>query len=212
MILWYLLHRRPAKAQASLRIHAVSPEPLLFAHMKYGSRRRVRSKIRHLAHWMAAHAHLKNEFTEDEKYHNLMRWFRSLLFHILTLVFQALKQVANMDITLFMNCQDKLSEMPLKSFYRYVLEPEMTFKADGSLTLGPSARFTDLPQKSLLTLGMQPPESWLVESVRTQYDLDNILLEEVQCKNKYRKTPIYSDTLKFAVITLKFEQHGFTVE
>ena len=23
---------------------------------------------------MAAHAHLKNEFTEDEKYHNLMRW------------------------------------------------------------------------------------------------------------------------------------------
>ena len=24
--------------------------------------------------WMAAHAHLKNEFTEDEKYHNLMSW------------------------------------------------------------------------------------------------------------------------------------------
>ena len=24
--------------------------------------------------WMAAYAHLKNEFTEDEKYHNLMRW------------------------------------------------------------------------------------------------------------------------------------------
>ena len=28
---------------------AVSPEPLLFAHMKYGSRRRVQPKIRHLA-------------------------------------------------------------------------------------------------------------------------------------------------------------------
>ena len=25
-------------------------------------------------HWMAAHGHLKNEFSEDEKYHNLMRW------------------------------------------------------------------------------------------------------------------------------------------
>ena len=24
--------------------------------------------------WMAAHARLKNEFTEDEKYHNLMTW------------------------------------------------------------------------------------------------------------------------------------------
>ena len=49
MRLWYLSHRRPAKAQASLRIYAVSPEPSLFAHMKYGSRRRLRPKIRHLA-------------------------------------------------------------------------------------------------------------------------------------------------------------------
>ena len=49
MRLWDLSHRRPAQAQASLRIHAVSPESSLFAHMKYGSRRRVRPKIRHLA-------------------------------------------------------------------------------------------------------------------------------------------------------------------
>ena len=49
MRLWCLSHRRPAKAQASLRIRAVSPEPSLFAHMKHGSRRRVRPKIRHLA-------------------------------------------------------------------------------------------------------------------------------------------------------------------
>ena len=44
-----LSHRRPAKAQASLRIRALSPEPSLFANMKYGSRRRVRPNIRHLA-------------------------------------------------------------------------------------------------------------------------------------------------------------------
>ena len=49
MRLWYLSHRRPAKALASLRIRAVSPEPSLFTHMKYGSRQRVRPKIRHLA-------------------------------------------------------------------------------------------------------------------------------------------------------------------
>ena len=47
MRLWYLSHRRPAKAQVSLRIRAVSPEPSLFAHMKYGSRQRVRPKIGH---------------------------------------------------------------------------------------------------------------------------------------------------------------------
>ena len=49
MRLWYLLHRRLVKAQVSLHIRAVSPEPLLFAHMKYGSRRMVQPKIRHLA-------------------------------------------------------------------------------------------------------------------------------------------------------------------
>ena len=49
MRLWYLSHRRPAKAQVSLRVRAVSPEPSLFANMYYGSRRRVRPKIRHLA-------------------------------------------------------------------------------------------------------------------------------------------------------------------
>ena len=36
MRLWYLSNRRPAKAQTSLRISAVSPEPSLFTHMKYG--------------------------------------------------------------------------------------------------------------------------------------------------------------------------------
>ena len=60
-------------AQASLHICAVSSEPLLFAHMKYGSRRRVRPKIRHLAPLDDCARAFKNEFTEDEKYHNLIR-------------------------------------------------------------------------------------------------------------------------------------------
>ena len=37
---WHLSHRRLAKAQASLRIRAVSPEPLLFPQMKHGNRQR----------------------------------------------------------------------------------------------------------------------------------------------------------------------------
>ena len=74
MRFWYLSHRRSAKAQASLCIRAVPPEPSLFAHMKYGSRRRVQPKIRHLAPLDAAPARLKNEFTEDGKCHNLTRW------------------------------------------------------------------------------------------------------------------------------------------
>ena len=48
-IMALITKRRTAKAHASLRIGAVSSEPSLFAHMKYGSRPRVRPKIKHLA-------------------------------------------------------------------------------------------------------------------------------------------------------------------
>ena len=44
MSLWYLSHRQPAKAQVSLRICTVSPEPSLFADIKYGSWQRVQLK------------------------------------------------------------------------------------------------------------------------------------------------------------------------
>ena len=74
MRLWYLLHRRPAKAQASLRIRAVSPQPSLFAHMKYRSRRRVRPNIRHLAPLDGCACTFEEWVSEDEKCHNLMRW------------------------------------------------------------------------------------------------------------------------------------------
>jgi len=44
---------------------------------------------------------------------------------------------------------------------------------------GPFAQFDGLPLKPLLTLGMDPPESWLVESVYAVFDLDNICMDEV---------------------------------
>ncbi len=68
----------------------------------------------------------------------------------------------------------------LHSFYRLVLQPEVTFTVTSALSSGPSAIFTGMPQEPILTLGMDPPEGWLVESVRTRYDLDNIHLEEIE--------------------------------
>ncbi|XP_069829133.1 UDP-glucose:glycoprotein glucosyltransferase 1 isoform X2 [Dendropsophus ebraccatus] len=90
-----------------------------------------------------------------------------------------LNQILNMNLRVFMNCQSKLSEMPLKSFYRYVLEPEIVFTSDHKLSPGPIAKFLDMPQSPLFTLNLNTPDSWMVESVRTPYDLDNIYLEEV---------------------------------
>ncbi|KAL3049428.1 hypothetical protein OYC64_008810 [Pagothenia borchgrevinki] len=91
-----------------------------------------------------------------------------------------LKQLVNVNLRVFMNCQSKLSDMPLKSFYRHVLEPEVVFQADGSFSLGPLAKFLDMPQSPLFTLNLNTPETWMVESVHTRYDLDNIYLEEVE--------------------------------
>ncbi|KAL4624741.1 UDP-glucose:glycoprotein glucosyltransferase 1 isoform X2 [Arapaima gigas] len=90
-----------------------------------------------------------------------------------------LKQLVNVNLRVFMNCQSKLSEMPLKSFYRYVLDPEISFTADGNFAPGPVATFLDMPHSPLFTLNLNTPESWMVESVRTRYDLDNIYLTEV---------------------------------
>ena len=47
--IWYLLPMRAGKVQASLRIRAVSPEPLLLAHTSSESRGTFRQKARSLA-------------------------------------------------------------------------------------------------------------------------------------------------------------------
>lgn len=65
------------------------------------------------------------------------------------------------------------------SYYRFVLEPELEFTEDTGTVSGPFAQFDGLPLKPLLTVGMDPPESWLVESVHAVYDLDNICMDEV---------------------------------
>ncbi|KAI5628521.1 UDP-glucose:glycoprotein glucosyltransferase 2 isoform X3 [Silurus asotus] len=90
-----------------------------------------------------------------------------------------LGQVVNMRVQLFMNCRAKLSEMPLKSFYRFVMEADVGFLGNDTMAAGPMARFTEIPESPLLTLNMITPESWMVEAVQSPYDLDNIHLQEV---------------------------------
>uniref|UniRef100_A0A8C3VV42 UDP-glucose ceramide glucosyltransferase-like 1 n=1 Tax=Catagonus wagneri TaxID=51154 RepID=A0A8C3VV42_9CETA len=89
-----------------------------------------------------------------------------------------LDKIINMKIKLFMNCRGKLSEAPLKSFYRFVLEPELLLTAND--VAGPVARFLDIPESPLLTLNMITPEGWLVETVQSNCDLDNIHLKDIE--------------------------------
>ncbi|UJR13905.1 hypothetical protein I4U23_000911 [Adineta vaga] len=83
----------------------------------------------------------------------------------------ALRQSVNIDLIIYFNCKLQLSEMPLKTFYRYVY--------DINLQQMPSALFQHVPETPILTLGMVTPESWMVEAVTSPYDLDNIHLKDV---------------------------------
>jgi UDP-glucose:glycoprotein glucosyltransferase len=89
-----------------------------------------------------------------------------------------LHKVFNSNIKIFFNCVDKHSEMPLKSFYRFVIDTEPKFSVDDELILS-KAHFSSMPTTPLLTLGMAVPDNWLVESTESIYDLDNIHLDQV---------------------------------
>jgi len=66
------------------------------------------------------------------------------------------------------------------SFYRFVLEPEVIFDKSGHLSPDPIAKFSNMPTSPLLTQILHVPDNWLVESVASPYDLDNIRLEDVE--------------------------------
>ena len=86
-------------------------------------------------------------------------------------IISALRQSVNLDLIVHFNCKLQLSEIPLKSFYRYVYEVNPDKQ--------PSALFHHVPETPILTLGMVTPESWMVEAVNSIYDLDNIHLTDV---------------------------------
>ncbi|KAI1296752.1 UDP-glucose:glycoprotein glucosyltransferase [Halotydeus destructor] len=95
-------------------------------------------------------------------------------------ILMTLQKVTNVKITIYLNCVEKHSEMPLKTFFRFVLDSEPNFP-ENEPNAGPAYRalFSSMPVSPLYTLAMVTPENWLVEAVRSPYDLDNIHLEQV---------------------------------
>merc|ERR1711962_1167639 len=83
-------------------------------------------------------------------------------------------------LRVFLNCVDKHSEMPNKSFFKQVLEPGLVFDDEGKLSPGPKALFQNVPEEPILTLNMHTPDNWLVEPMKSIYDLDNIKLANIE--------------------------------
>jgi UDP-glucose:glycoprotein glucosyltransferase len=94
-------------------------------------------------------------------------------------ILKVLSELSGVYMKLYLNPKDRLQELPVKRFYRYVLESQPRFNEDGSLrTLG--AAFTGVPQEALLTVGMDVPPPWLVAPKNSVYDLDNIKLSNIK--------------------------------
>ena len=76
-----------------------------------------------------------------------------------------LRSTLGASISLYLNPQTDLTDLPLKAFYRYALpefEPGVP-PASSSLPGSPLALLSRLPQKRVLTINMDVPEPWLVE-------------------------------------------------
>lgn len=65
------------------------------------------------------------------------------------------------------------SEIPLKRFYRYSVEPRVQYDSKGD-EIPAQVTFNGLSVDPIYTLGMDVPPSWLVRPREALYDLDNI--------------------------------------
>ncbi|KAF2147059.1 glycosyltransferase family 24 protein [Aplosporella prunicola CBS 121167] len=88
---------------------------------------------------------------------------------------KVLSQLNGVHTRLFLNPKERLDELPVKRFYRYVLDSKPSFGEDGSSKTS-QAHFTGIPSEALLTVGMDVRPSWLVAPKDCIHDLDNIKL------------------------------------
>ena len=103
--------------------------------------------------------------------------FGSILLHIIS-VFEC-------EVNLVLNPLAELQDLPLKQFYRYVAANSLSFDASGTIdtSVEATAIFPNLPTKTLFSMSLDVPDSWVVDAVAAPYDLDNLRLSEIDQGN-----------------------------
>ncbi len=96
-------------------------------------------------------------------------------------VLKVLSELEGVHLQVFLNPQDNLEELPVKRFYRYVLESSPEFDGAGKVK-ALSANFASVPQDTLLVAGMDVPPAWLVTSKVSVDDLDNLRIKDIKAK------------------------------
>ena len=79
-------------------------------------------------------------------------------------------------LRLALNPARDLSDLPLKAYYRYAAP---SLRQPLVQAPPPAAHFAALPPSRTLTLGIDAPDAWLVQSFQAPYDLDNLRLEDL---------------------------------
>lgn len=92
-----------------------------------------------------------------------------------TPILNVLAKLDGICVRIFLNPKSKLEELPVKRFYRHVLEPSPKFDANGKLE-SLRAHFAGIPEEALLTMSLDVPPSWLVAPRESIHDLDNVRL------------------------------------
>ncbi|KAK3934380.1 UDP-glucose:glycoprotein glucosyltransferase [Diplogelasinospora grovesii] len=96
-------------------------------------------------------------------------------------VLKVLSELEGVHLQVFLNPQEGLSELPVKRFYRYVLESAPRFDESGKVK-ALSATFAGVPSETLLIAGMDVPPAWLVTSKVSVDDLDNLRIKDIKAR------------------------------
>ncbi|KAH0489133.1 hypothetical protein TgHK011_009577 [Trichoderma gracile] len=94
-------------------------------------------------------------------------------------ILKVLSELEGVHLKLFINPVSKVEELPVKRFFRYVLESQPSFNEEGGVR-GLVATFKNLPSEALLTAAVDVPPAWLVAPLISVHDLDNIKLSAVK--------------------------------
>ncbi|KAH7327820.1 UDP-glucose:glycoprotein glucosyltransferase-domain-containing protein [Stachybotrys elegans] len=94
-------------------------------------------------------------------------------------ILKVLSELDGVYLKLFLNPKQKLEELPVKRFFRYVLDSKPRFDDAGKVK-ALQATFKGLPSEALLTTAMDTPPAWLVAPKISVHDLDNIKLSSVK--------------------------------
>lgn len=92
---------------------------------------------------------------------------------------KVLSNLSGVHLKLFLNPKERMQELPIKRFYRHVLDAKPSFTEDGNLR-DLQATFEGLPKEALLNLALDVPPTWLVTPKESVHDLDNIKLSALK--------------------------------